>query len=304
MGMSYTDSIMQTDQAVQNLLSGFIEKTYAFIGDAFRTPLLICLLIYLIFVGYGIINGWFQLAWKEFSLAITKLVGVSALMFNWLFFQTVLVKVLVDGSAVLVHALTAHVFAQSTIALSGSTESVSQGLLIEIANVGLWVWKMASFTSPLPILLGIVLWLCGLGVIIYGMIQILISKIILTLLLAAAPIVLVFALYRSSSKVAVSWLQLLVSNFLALVLVTISLNLSFYLLHKLFDALYQAGSSKMTVLQLIPIVITSVLSFSMIRRCVSAAFHMGAQLAIRAESSGMQLGAVSAALKSTLRFAK
>jgi type IV secretory pathway VirB6-like protein len=267
-------------------------------------PLLICILLYLILIGYGAIQGWFQLIWKEFFWVIFKLVVVAGLIFNWPFFQTVLVNLFIDGSSSLVHALTLHVFSESSSALTGSTESISQGILIEVTSVGLWVWKMASFSSPLPILLGIVLWLCGIGVILYGMIQILISKIMMTLLLASAPIVLIFAFFQSTAKIAVSWLQLLISNGLILLLVSLSLSLSFYLLHQLFDGLYQNHAQGVTILQLIPIILMSILSFCMIKRCVSAAFHMGSQLTIHREVSGVQFGFLPTALKSGLRLSK
>jgi len=153
--MGYADSIVQADQTIQALLSGFIEKTYGFIATTFRTPLLVCFLLYLILVGYGVINGWFQLAWREFSVVLIKLTIVSTLIFSWPFFQMVFVNFFTVGATELVQSLTSHVFYQSSIPLDGTTESLSQGLMVEVASVGLWVWKMASFSSPLPILLGV-----------------------------------------------------------------------------------------------------------------------------------------------------
>lgn len=278
MNIGYADSIVQADYKVQALLSGFVEKTYAFISTTFKTPLLICLLLYIIFIGYGVMNGWFQLVWKEFSMALIKLVVTSSLIFNWPFFQTILVNFFTVGASDMVQALTSHVFYQSSVAMQGSTESISQGLLVEVASVGLWVWKMASFSSPLPIFFGIILWVCGVGVIIYGIIQIMIGKIMITLLLAASPIILVFMLFTTTSKVTWAWLQLLLSNLLVLMLVSLSLNLSFYLLHDMFDDLYKVHGKGIVVLQLIPVILMSVLSFFMIKRCVSAAFYMGSQV--------------------------
>jgi type IV secretion system protein VirB6 len=290
MSIAYADSIIQADQRVQALLAGFIEKTYLFISSTFKTPLLVCLLIYIIIVGYGVMNGWFQLAWKEFSWVLMKLVLVSALMFNWPFFQAVLVDFFTLGASDMVQTLTSHVFYHSSIAMEGTTESLSQGLMVEIASVGLWVWKMASFSSPLPILLGLILWVCGVGVVLYGVVQIMISKITIALLLASAPFVLVFVFFNSTTKVVWSWLQLLLSNFIALFLVSISLNLSFYLLHDMFDDLYQSHAKGISVLQLIPVILMSFLSFLMIKRCVQAAFQMGSQLSPRQGLSTVSFG--------------
>lgn len=304
MTISYADSIVQADKKIQLLLSGFIEKTYHFIAGTFQTPLLVCLLIYLILVGYGVLNGWFQVAWREFSALIAKLVLVLLLMFNWPFFQTVLVRLFTTGVSELVMSLTSHVFYHSSVSLSGNSESISQGLMMEIASVGLWVWKMASFSSPLPILLGLILWVCGIGVILYGVIQILISKIMIALLLASAPFLLVFVFFFKAEKVTWSWLQLLLGNFLALLLVSIALNLSFYLLHEMFDELYQTHAQGIEVLQLIPIIMLSVLSFFMLKRCVSAAFYMGSQLSLGGESPAMKAGVAVTTLKTGIRLAK
>jgi type IV secretion system protein VirB6 len=302
--MDYTDSIIQADQTIQALLSGFIEKTYGFISATFKTPLLICLLLYVILVGYGVINGWFQLVWKEFSLVIIKLVGVTALMLNWPIFQTVLVDFFTVGATELVQTLTSHVFYQSSISMNGTTESLSQGLLVEVASVGLWVWKMASFSSYVPILLGLVIWICGIGVILYGIIQIMISKIMIALLLASAPFVLVFGFFEATSKIVWSWLQLLLSNFITLFLVSIALNLSFYLLHAMFDELYKTQAKGIQVLQLIPVILMSVLSFFMIKRCVLAAQYMGSQLSANQKSDENNFSRNHTALKTGVRLAK
>jgi type IV secretion system protein VirB6 len=304
MSIDYADSIAQTDQTIQALLSGFIEKTYDFISTTFKTPLLICLLIYLILVGYGVLSGWFQLVWKDFSLLLIKLIGVTALMLNWAIFQAVLVNFFTMGSAELVQTLTSHVFYQSSIPMHGTTESLSQGLMVEVASVGLWVWKMASFSSPLPILLGLVLWICGVGVILYGFVQVMISKIMIALLLASAPFVLGFAFFATTSKVTWSWLELLLSNFMTLLLVSIALNLSFYLLHTMFDELYQTQAKGIQVLQLIPVILMSALSFFMIKRCVLAAQHMGGQLSGNQESRGLNFSVASTAIKAGVRLAK
>ena len=304
MALSYANVMVEAEQTVQQLLSGFVEKTYGFLAETFRTPLLICVLLYVIFIGYGLLQGWFQLAWRELSELMLKFCLVVSLVFNWPFFQSVLVDFFTTGIDDVVSALTAHLFSYSDFSTDGSTTSLSQGLITEVASVGLWVWKMASFSSPLPIFLGLVLWVCGLGVVLYGAIQILISKIMITLLLASGPFLVIFVLFRSCFAIARSWLQLLFSNWLVLFMVSLALNLSFYLLHAMFDELYQSHAKGISVLQLIPIILISVLSFFMIKRCVNAAMYMGSQLLVVAESSRQKLGNGVSWIKSGLRLAR
>lgn len=303
MSMSYANVMVEAEQTVQQLLSGFIEKTYHYISNTFRTPLLICLLLYLIFIGYGLIQGWFQLAWREFSELIVKFTLVVGLVFSWPFFQAVLVDFFTTGIDDVVTSLTTHLFSYSNFSTVGSTTSLSQGLITEVASVGLWVWKMASFSSPLPIFLGLVLWVCGLGVVLYGAVQLLISKIMMTLLLASGPFLLIFILFRSSFGIARSWLQLLFSNWLVLFLVSLALNLSFYLLHAMFDELYRSHAQGISVLQLIPVILVSVLSFFMIKRCAAAANYMGGQLLVLADNARSRGNAISW-IQSGLRWAR
>jgi type IV secretory pathway VirB6-like protein len=124
------------------------------------------------------------------------------------------------------------------------------------------------------------------------------------LLLASAPFVLGFAFFATTSKVTWSWLELLLSNFMTLLLVSIALNLSFYLLHTMFDELYQTQAKGIQVLQLIPVILMSALSFFMIKRCVLAAQHMGGQLSGNQESRGLNFSVASTAIKAGVRLDK
>ena len=300
MSLLYTESITHASDKLQTLLSGFVENTYLFINHQFRSLFVLCFLLYIIGIGYGVINGWFELAWRDFSHLMLKVVVVSSLLFSWPFFQTYLVDFFTSGVSSVVTALTSHVFSHSGSA-TASTVSMAQGLLSEVANVGLWVWKMAAFTSPLPIFLGIVLWVCGMGVAVFGFVQILIAKIMIALLLASSPFVLIFYLFLSFEKVTWAWVQLLLSNVFILLFVSIALNLSFYMLHDLFDELYKSQAKGIQILQLIPVILISVLSFVMIKRCIEAALYLASNMApvklgVRSNSS------IGLAMRQCIRF--
>jgi hypothetical protein len=107
-----------------------------------------------------------------------------------------------------------------------------------------------------------------------------------------------------SGQVVSAWFELLLVNFLTLLLVSIAMNLSFYLLHQLFDTLNQNPVVQVHVLELIPVILLSVLSFFMIKRCVSAAFYMGSKLVLGQGSNGFSFGVTSTVLKTALRLAK
>lgn len=270
----YTDVIAQANEQIQLVLNHFIESTYSFIAHTFKSTFVLCFLIYIILIGYGVIQGWFQLVWRDFILLLMKFALVAALLFSWHFFQDMLVDFFTHGVESISDKLSAHVFYQGT-KLQGESGSIGQGLLLEVAHVGLWVFKMAGFTSFMPIIFALLLWICGLGVILYGVIQLLIAKIMIAFLLGVAPFVIIFFLFSSFEQTCWNWISLLFSYFFTLIFVSIALNLSFYLLHTLFDRLYETKAAGVKALQLIPIVLLSVLSFVMIRRCVQAAHRVG-----------------------------
>ena len=72
----------------------------------------------------------------------------------------------------------------------------------------------------------------------------------------------------------------------------------------MFDELYQTHAKGIEVLQLIPVILMSFLSFFMIKRCVLAAQYMGSQLSVNQTSGGVNMSLASTALKAGVRLAK
>lgn len=267
-----------TDQ-VNHVLFGFIHKSYDFITKEFRQAFLLCFLLYVITIGLGILQGWFEIEWPVVVRFLIKFIFVSVLLFSWKWFDIVFVEFFTSGVDGISQAMS-----NSSLAGNGShaaAQPLSQSLLNKAAKLGLWVWKMGSFSSLLPMFFALVLWVCGLGVVIFSMVHIMLAKIMLTIMLAGFPFVAILLLFTPLQGIFTSWFRLMVSNYFVLLFVSIALGLCFYLLDGLYTELGSLHASEIHILQLIPIVIISVLSFFVIGRCVRFSFDLGSGIAMQ-----------------------
>ncbi len=260
----YSNVLTDMTQHIDTSLQVFTHDLYARLITYLHWPLLLSLQLYLVVVGYGVMNGWFSIAWRSMATIVYKM-GISiALIDQWDTFNRYILTPIVGGaeelSAVVSGSMPAHVLGHTAAA------QASQLVLTEVTRVGMWLWHGGSLIHYSRLLAGICVWVCGLGVTLYGFVHMTIAHMVLYIMLALSPLFVLLTLFDRLSHLTWYWISVCLECILLMLFLSAVMSLSLSLVHQVFDLPYRDHAKSFKLVDVVPIVVVSVLSFAVMKK--------------------------------------
>ncbi len=262
---TYDHILPQLFTQVDNLLTGFVHEAYQHLSQLIYWPLMICLQLCIIVTGYAVMQGWMQPQWGILSHGLCKTVVIVLLVTHWDVFNASLLHFFFDGMNDLCQHLT-NAFSGSTLAASHSLPEITQDNITQVIRLGVGLWHESSLTHLSMFLAGILILLFGLMACLTGALQLLISKILLSALLALTPIFCTLALFQQCLPLTLSWFGCCISLSLYSILIGIMMCLNHYLLSQVLPDITQAQLMHFKLVDIFPIIIvSSLVTIAMLR---------------------------------------
>ena len=157
-------------------------------------------------------------------------------------------------------------FSGSTLAASHSLPEITQDNITQVIRVGVGLWHESSQTHLSMFLAGILILFFGLLACLTGALQLLISKILLSSLLALTPIFCTLALFQQCLPLTLSWFGCCISLSLYSILIGIMMCLNHYLLSQVLPDTTQTQLMHFKLVDIFPIIIvSSLVTIAMLR---------------------------------------
>lgn len=191
----------------------FVHEAYGDLvgpNTIFATALTGLLTIYIALLGYQLLIGRGGLRVTELPLLALKIGLVLAFVTSWAAYQIVIFNLLFDGPREVMAALLAPL-ARMGSPVDGDIYAGLERTYAELARAatfyGAHAQPSANILQGGPMLGAGVLWLSGLGMLLFTAGLILAAKIILALLLALGPIFFALYLFEPTRPLFQSWLR-------------------------------------------------------------------------------------------------
>lgn len=271
--MHYSSILQDIASQSDELLQHFVHDLYERLTSYLHWPFLLCIQLYIIVIGYGVLNGWFVIAWRSMSVIFYKVVAAIILMTHWDFVNTYIVEPAVNGSNDLVGVILNA--APGSLRSHQGMIQFSQDVLLKVAALGLSLWHTGSWLNYSRLFAGLCVWMSGLTVILYGFVQMLIAHMILYVMLALLPVFIMLSLFRRSSALTWRWVSICVSSVVLILFMAVVMSLCLLLMKSVLAPSQETTQHSFHLIHVLPMVVVSSLCFVVMKRVVGLSYYVG-----------------------------
>lgn len=272
----YFNIIQLLFEQIHKLLDHFVYAGYQGLADFLRVPLALCITIYLVAMGYGIAQGWFQLSYRLLIKTALKLAVVYVFALNWSFFSENIIELIQNGSSQMAASLLKATGEFSSLDLSQGIEGALQAVLSKIVKLGYWLWRQGSWYELSPLMEAIAIWTAGIILVTYAIIQLVLANIMLSILFILTPLFFLFYLFNWTRNLFDRWLGYLLSYALLIVFVSLSLSLVLSIAQWcVMDINKNSLLSTISIATFVPVVVVSAVGTAILSRVTAMAYRIG-----------------------------
>ena len=284
---SYAKIIIQYQVEINAMLHEFVYSGYNAMCHYVHTPLKLCILLYIILLGFGIMYGTIRMPFVTVIKAAVKLGVIYTFIMNWGNFSNTVIELFQKSSgAVGAALLDVTPISLPHFAGEGTTGAL-QSVLVEVAAVGDLLFSRGSIYHLGALLDGIFIWLSGFAMVALAFVEITIANVLLSILFVAAPLFIIFTLFKTTQGFFDRWLGTLAGCSFVLIFINIIISLNMSILQEVVGYYYENGIDSMHVISFVPFVIISVIAIIMLRRTTLLAMNIGGVLSSLAVSDAI-----------------
>ncbi len=211
--------IIRLFEWIELFLKYYVTQGYQALSDFVSVSLGIVLALYIVIRGYSVVTGIESLSISEFFKHLFKVSMMYFLAMNWGFFSSWIimgVEAIVDGIAVA--ELSANPL---QLPFAVDLKTALQSTFSQFYWLGSELWKQGGiWSNPSALLSGLMIWAEGSVLIGIGSAEILLAKIMLSILFTIAPIIGVLSIFKPFQGVLDVWIGLIVSFAFLEILIT------------------------------------------------------------------------------------
>lgn len=257
------------------LLENYVFNGYSTLADYLYAPLGIAVTLYIILMGYSLSMGWLSMSIREFSKGLVKIGLIYLFAMNWGWFSDYLINLFFNVSG---HIGTIIVDSTPMPLPNIAGEGIDGGLqsvLIELWDIGQWLWDAGSFHALGPLFVGLITWACGFLLIGYALFEIVFAKCILSVLCVVAPLFISFALFSSTEKFFYRWISLCSGYAFLMILIMATIAIVMSLDQWAIGDTYLLHAKDLGMLNIFTIVFVSLICAGVINRVCGLALILG-----------------------------
>lgn len=241
--MQYTHLIEQLFTQLDVLLKSYVFEGYSALAHALTKPLLLAGTIAISLFGVGLSQGWVKGNLSNVIQLVMKLGLVFAFALNWGVFSSYGYQLMNDCGSELGQVMLNAIPLPGSKLQGAGIASALQFAFNEYIHLGANAWNAGHLGLSValqPYFGACIIWFTGAGMIVVGLFELLLAKIMMAVLLATAPLFIGFIVFKPTQVFFDRWLgaivgyallPLFVSAMLALSLSISQWALSDYFLH-------------------------------------------------------------------------
>ena len=258
---------------VDQLLNNYVQSGYARLVQMLQTPLSIAIGLYFAGLGVAVTQGWLDMSIGQCVKSVSKVAVVFAFAMHWSYFNTYVVQ----GIEVAANQIAAAIISmggQGHFAPGQSLYQALQQLLTRFATIGLDAWSAGSWRMISSFFTAIFIWGAGLSLVGAALFQLILAKVMTTLLLILAPLFIGMAIFGYTQVFFNRWVDALMQYIFLTVLVSTVLGLIVTLCNEVVEATHFMPGQVQT-LNFIPIVFLAFVGVGLIQRMAGVAMALG-----------------------------
>lgn len=273
----YSTFIISLISKIDLVTQHFIATGFNSLGNYLQVPIATACTLLIILIGFGIMHGFVDMSVKTFSKIAYTIGGVNLFAFSWTWFNTYFIGLFLnvanEVSGFLIQGDTFHIplLPGTGSGLTGALQTV----LIESVKVGGWVMAQGGFTDWLPYFIGLTFMLSGTIVVGLAVVEVIVVKLYLAMLLAAAPFFICCYLFPQTKGIFDGWLNQLKGFAIALILVGIGVGLCMFLMHWVVGGYFLQEAVNVKLYSIVPLTIADTLCVILLIGVIPIAKQIG-----------------------------
>lgn len=289
--MTYSTLILDLFAKLDSILQNYVANGYQSLAFHLKEPLAVAIVLYLVLLGYALIQGWIQLSMREFIQSGFKIGAIYTFALHWGHFSIWVVDGIMTASGQLSTWLVDATPLELPHLVGSGIPGALQSILIEITRVGQWIWNQGNWREWGPYLTALVIWIFGDLVLIFGLFEVMLAKVMLALLFVVAPLFISFTLFKSTRVFFDRWVGAIAAFAFLMMFVSAMLALSLSFMEWCLVDLYRTQAQNADMMSFIPVLFVGALGFGLMWRTSGLALSLGGPISM---ASGSVLAAGTA----------
>ncbi|MGL6029436.1 MAG: type IV secretion system protein [Legionella sp.] len=260
---TYNNFLIQLSSELDTITRTVVFDGYGALSSALAAPLASMIVLYIVLKGYAVARGLIEQPQQELFRFSIRVSLIYLFAMNWDFFSSHVCDLFIGGSEAIATKLMLAIHKQS------SGNSINQGLqnvLDEISMLGCDLFEAGSLRKLTPYFAGMMVFLSGSVTVGLAFIELVIAKLMMSVLLCTAPFFILFTLFEQTKSFFERWLGVLAGFSFVLILVSSVVGLSVHLMHWITSS-FTSAENPVTAAIWIPIFIVACL-------CVMGVFQV------------------------------
>jgi type IV secretion system protein VirB6 len=269
---------------VDTLLKLYMEQCYRGLSQYLLNPATLLATIYLAIQGIRIMFGQLDL---DLWVAIKTCLRIGAIFTllgsgGWGYVSEYLYDFLSAASEKLGNLL---IKSESPLDL-GSVFDGLQGVLNQFSAIGEDFFSTGHWMSPLPYIDGLVVWGVGFAITGFGLFQIIVAKVLFSMLIVFLPVLLVFCFFEIFQGLLDRWLGFVIGVFFLQILISVVLAFDLSLSDWWLGSFQISAVTHLSNLSAIPVLILGIISIGLMGKVSTLAYAIGSGVSSLSGSSG------------------
>lgn len=288
---TYLTIIDQLFTLLDQLLKNYAYNGYRSLAEHLRYPLGLAIVLYFILMGFAIVQGLVRASMGEFIRSAIKLSLIYTFAMRWDAFSYYFMQGITESMGQIGDWLiTASPIPLPDFAGTGINGAL-QSVLIEVTEVGNWVWMKGGFNAWSPLLTALAIWIFGYIALILSVVEILLAKMMLAILFTLAPLFISFTLFKPTQGLFDRWLGAIFGFSLFLVFVPAAIALLLNFMHWTIAKQHLEHAAHLSLVGFVPLMMVSILGSSLIVQVTDYAKAIGNSI-ISSSGSSLLAGTV------------
>lgn len=284
----YTDIVVALLNEIDALLNNFVYNGYAALSNYLTAPAAVIASIAVVFFGVSTTMGWVQMSRGEFTKLVFKIALIFAAVTQWSFVSSFFVDLL--NSAI--NGLGDALISASPVHIPGAdgVDGALQIVLIQFTQLGAKLFDAGGFSNLGGIFDGIVVWGFGYAIVGLALCEIILAKVMLSVLLTFIPLMALFCYFKPFQTIFDKWLGAIMGFALMQLFVTATLGLALSIAYWWLAAHVTESVLHIGNYGTLPVIIIGILCLVLIFKAAALAQNLGGIMS--ASSGSAMMGAM------------
>lgn len=284
---------------LDGLLKNFVFNSYSALVHYLVVPASFGVVLYIVFLGWSITQGLIDLSMKVLIQNAIKVGFIFSAAMHWGWFSHYIVNLIYNVSGqigdVLIDATPIPIPHMAGTGIDGAMQTV----LIEFTKIGAWIWFLGSWHNIGPFFAAITVWAFGYVMILVALFQIVLAKIMLSVLFSTAPLFILLALFPATKGFFDRWVGASMGFSFLMIMVSSVLALSLSIAQWAIGGIYETKAIHFTLVGFVPIMVVGFIGVGIIQKVASIAQMIGSVVTMRTTSLNLS-GALQTVIRSRI----